>query len=88
MPGYTAEKWAHSSQKLERSFKFRSFREAFAFMTAVALAAEAMNHHPDWFNAYNVVRITLTTHDAGGVTEKDELLAKAIDELATTFGVG
>jgi 4a-hydroxytetrahydrobiopterin dehydratase len=67
---------------IARSFKFKTFSEAFAFMTRVALAAERAGHHPDWSNSYNKVEITLSTHDAGGVTEKDVALAKAIDGIA------
>ena len=68
---------------LQRSFKFKDFSEAFGFMTRVALAAQTADHHPDWSNAYNKVSITLSTHDAGGVTQKDIALAEAIDALIT-----
>jgi 4a-hydroxytetrahydrobiopterin dehydratase len=64
-----------------RDFKFRDFSEAFAFMTRVALLAQAANHHPEWSNVYNRVSIRLSTHDAGGVTQKDVALAAAIDRL-------
>lgn len=64
---------------IQRSFKFETFGEAFAFMTRVALMAEKMDHHPEWFNVYNRVDITLSTHDAGGLSERDLKLAKAID---------
>jgi 4a-hydroxytetrahydrobiopterin dehydratase len=66
-----------------RDFKFRDFSEAFAFMTRVALLAEAADHHPEWSNVYNRVSIRLSTHDAGGVTRKDVDLAQAIDRLVT-----
>jgi 4a-hydroxytetrahydrobiopterin dehydratase len=66
---------------ISHDFKFKSFSEAFSFMTRVALAAEKMGHHPEWSNTYNKVRITLTTHDAGGLTEKDMELAGKIDRL-------
>lgn len=69
------------SGKLESHFKFRDFKEAFAFMTQVALCAEQENHHPEWSNVYNRVSIELTTHDAGGLTEKDLKLAKSINRL-------
>lgn len=64
---------------ITRAFKFRDFNEAFAFMTRVALLAERMDHHPEWFNVYNKVDVTLSTHDASGVTEKDIAMAKAMD---------
>lgn len=67
---------------ITRDIRFRTFREAFGFMTQVALAAERMDHHPEWSNVYNRVSIRLTTHDAGGLTEKDARLAKAIDRAA------
>jgi 4a-hydroxytetrahydrobiopterin dehydratase len=62
-------------------FKFKTFSEAFAFMTRVALAAERAGHHPDWSNSYNTVTIRLSTHDAGGLSDKDIALAEAIDKL-------
>jgi len=69
-------------QKIHREFKFSGFSAAFGFMTRVALAAQAADHHPDWSNSYNKVSITLSTHDAGGLTAKDITLAAAIDKLA------
>ena len=66
---------------IERTFKFADFSEAFAFMTRVALLAEKADHHPEWSNVYNRVEITLTTHDAGGLSRRDGDLAKAIDDL-------
>lgn len=77
-----SEAWIITDGKLCRSFKFKDFSEAFAFMTRVAFLAEKQNHHPDWSNVYNTVHIALNTHDAGGaVTEKDHKLAAAIDRL-------
>lgn len=74
--------WVEENNKLTRSFRFKDFTEAFAFMTKVALVAEKMDHHPYWINVYNTVTIELSTHDAGDiVTEKDHALAKAIDKL-------
>ncbi len=67
---------------IRRSFKFKNFTEAFAFMTQVALMAEKMDHHPEWFNVYNRVDITLSTHDAGGLSERDIKLARLIDGAA------
>lgn len=65
-----------------RSFRFADFRTAFAFMTEVALLAEKMDHHPEWFNVYAQVDITLASHDAGGLTDRDIRLATAIDQAA------
>ena len=74
--------WTESDNKLKKAFRFKDFSEAFAFMTRVALAAEKMDHHPNWSNVYNTVNIELSTHDAGNtVTEKDRQLAKIIDSL-------
>jgi 4a-hydroxytetrahydrobiopterin dehydratase len=74
--------WKEENNFLTREFTFKDFKEAFAFMTQVALIAEKMNHHPLWTNVYNKVKIQLNTHDAGDiVTEKDRKLASAIDEL-------
>ena len=67
---------------ITRKFTFNDFREAFAFMTKVAEIAEDMNHHPEWFNVYKTVEVTLSTHDAGGLTELDVKLAEAMDKLA------
>jgi 4a-hydroxytetrahydrobiopterin dehydratase len=64
---------------ITKSFKFKTFNEAFAFMTRAALAAEKMDHHPEWFNVYNRVDVTLSTHSAGGVTELDIKLAKKMN---------
>jgi len=66
---------------ITRDFKFNDFSEAFGFMTRVALAAQQADHHPDWSNGYNKVSITLSTHDAGGLSQKDIDLAQAIDKL-------
>lgn len=74
--------WEEKNQQLHKEFVFRDFREAFAFMTKVALLAEKLNHHPSWKNVYNKVEISLNTHDAGDiVTDQDRAMAKAIDEL-------
>jgi len=67
---------------ITKTFVFADFSEAFAFMTRVALAAEAMDHHPEWSNVYRKVVVTLTTHDAGGVTAKDIELAAAMNRFA------
>jgi len=74
--------WKEENNTLKRSFKFKDFVEAWAFMTQVALIAEKMDHHPEWSNVYNKVEITLTTHDKGNtITDKDRELAKKIDAL-------
>ena len=74
--------WTENDNALRRDFTFRDFSEAFAFMTRVALLAEAMNHHPEWSNVWNRVSITFRTHSAGNtVTQKDRALAAAIDKL-------
>ncbi len=70
---------AEDAVAIHRSFKFKNFTEAFAFMTRVAELAEAADHHPDWSNSYNRVEITLTTHAAGGLTARDVALAKGVD---------
>ena len=67
---------------ISRSFKFKDFNAAFGFMTRAALVAEQMNHHPEWFNVWNKVEVTLSTHDAGGLTELDLKLAEAMDSIA------
>jgi len=67
---------------IQKSFKFADFAAAWGFMSKVALAAEKADHHPEWFNVYNRVDITLSTHDAGGLSEKDLALATVIDRLA------
>ena len=67
---------------ITRKFEFKDFSEAFGFMTRVALLAEKLDHHPEWSNVYSNVSITLSTHDAGGLSDKDVALAKVIDALA------
>jgi 4a-hydroxytetrahydrobiopterin dehydratase len=74
--------WTEREGRLEREFVFRDFSEAFGFMTRVAFLAEQADHHPDWSNSWNRVKISLTTHDAGSViTQKDRDLAASIDRL-------
>ncbi|MFS8795145.1 4a-hydroxytetrahydrobiopterin dehydratase [Synechococcus sp. R55.6] len=75
--------WSLQDGKLHRQFQFRSFVEAFGWMSSVALVAESMGHHPEWTNVYNRVRVHLTTHDAGGITELDFTLAQRMNELAS-----
>lgn len=68
-------------EALSKKFEFKDFKEAFAFMTSVAEKAEEMNHHPEWFNVYNKVDVELTTHDTGGLSEKDYELAQFMNNL-------
>ena len=79
VPHWTFNAQAHA---IERSWVFKDFNEAFAFMTRVALAAEQRNHHPNWSNVYNRVQVQLSTHDAGGLTDKDIELARWMDAIA------
>jgi 4a-hydroxytetrahydrobiopterin dehydratase len=67
---------------ITRKFVFADFNAAFGFMTRAALVAEKLDHHPEWFNVYKTVEVTLSTHDAGGLTERDVKLAEAMDKLA------
>lgn len=73
--------WSVVNDKLHREFQFRDFVEAFGFMTRVALHAENMGHHPEWFNVYNRVTVDLTTHDVGGISSRDFDLAQKVQEL-------
>ena len=74
--------WTVENEKLHKEFQFDSFVEAFGFMASVALIAESMNHHPEWFNVYNRVTVDLATHDAGGISALDFELAKKVDALS------
>jgi 4a-hydroxytetrahydrobiopterin dehydratase len=76
--------WSEAKDRdaISRTFTFRDFNEAFGFMTRAALVAEKLDHHPEWFNVYDKVEVTLATHDAGGVTARDIELATAMDRLA------
>ena len=69
---------------IQRTFKFANFNEAFGFMTRVAIMAEKLDHHPEWFNVYNRVEVTLTTHDADGVTDLDVAMAQFMNAAAGT----
>jgi 4a-hydroxytetrahydrobiopterin dehydratase len=79
----TLENWHFNEEKnaLEKTFVFKSFSDAFGFMTRVALKAEQLDHHPDWSNTYNKVHVSLSTHDAKGISQLDFLLAKAMDSF-------
>ena len=76
--------WSEASGRdaITRKFVFADFNAAFGFMTRAALVAEKLDHHPEWFNVYKTVEVTLSTHDAGGVTELDVKLAQAMDRIA------
>ncbi|MET0250515.1 MAG: 4a-hydroxytetrahydrobiopterin dehydratase [Sphingobium sp.] len=76
-------RWSLAQERdgIERAFRFADFSEAFAFMTRVAMLAEKADHHPEWSNVYNQVRILLTTHDAGGLSRRDIDMAGAVDAL-------
>ncbi|MFZ4652506.1 MAG: 4a-hydroxytetrahydrobiopterin dehydratase [Rubrivivax sp.] len=80
LPGWQLER--EQGGRLRRTFEFPGFAQAFAFMTEVALAAERLNHHPDWSNSFNRVDICLTTHDAGGLTRLDVELAQTVDRAS------
>lgn len=78
LPNWTLSR---EGKAIERKLEFADFSEAFGFMTRVAIMAEKRDHHPEWFNVYNRVEITLTTHDAGGLSLRDVKMARRIDEL-------
>jgi 4a-hydroxytetrahydrobiopterin dehydratase len=80
--------WTVVDGKLHREYKFADFVHAFGFMSSAALTAEAMGHHPEWFNVYNRVTIDLTTHDAGGISAKDIELARKLNALYPTAAAG
>lgn len=75
------EGWTFKDNGIEKNFVFKDFKETLSIMMGIGMIAEEMNHHPEWFNVYNKLDIRLSTHDAGGVTEKDVTLAKKIDVL-------
>ena len=79
------EGWKRDGESIFRSFRFSDFATAFHFMTEVALVAEELNHHPDWTNSYSRVDVTLSTHDAGGLTSLDFELARAMNRIALTM---
>ncbi|MDP5239665.1 4a-hydroxytetrahydrobiopterin dehydratase [Uliginosibacterium sp. 31-16] len=80
-----ATAWALQDGKLQKTFRFKDFRTAFAFMTRVADSAESLNHHPEWHNTYNRVQVALSTHDAGGLTTLDFDLAEAMEAAAAEY---
>ncbi len=75
--------WTYQENAIHTSIEFGDFKDAFSVMTRIAFEAEKLNHHPDWTNVYNTLQISLSTHDAGGVTNKDFELAKIIDALVS-----
>jgi 4a-hydroxytetrahydrobiopterin dehydratase len=79
LPGW---RMVEGRDAIRRDFRFRDFSEAWGFMSRVALLAEKQDHHPEWFNVWNRVEVTLTTHDAGGLSDRDVVLARAIDALS------
>ena len=83
LPGWSA---VPDREAIRKSFRFEDFNQAFGFMTRIALAAEKLDHHPEWFNVYNRVDVTLATHDADGVTELDVTLATLMDAAAMQPG--
>ncbi len=85
LPGWNPVK---DRDAIQKSFQFKNFNQAWGFMSRVALAAEKMDHHPEWFNVYNRVEITLSTHDCGGLSERDLALAGSIDGFAHESGAG
>ena len=84
LPDLQARGWTHDPGRdtITKAYKFAGFSQAFGWMTASALTAEKLNHHPEWFNVYNRVTVTLTTHDASGLTALDLKLAEAMDKAA------
>ena len=80
LTGWTKAEGARDA--IAKTFRFKSFDAAFGWMTRVAIRAEAMDHHPEWFNVYDRVEVTLSTHDSGGVTERDVALAVFMDQAA------
>ncbi|MBX8824434.1 4a-hydroxytetrahydrobiopterin dehydratase [Ochrobactrum sp. SFR4] len=82
MPGLSGWELSEDHGSIRKSFKFRDFNAAFAFMTRIAMAAEKLDHHPEWSNVYNKVEITLTTHSAKGLTALDMRMAQLINDYA------
>lgn len=77
--------WLREEKQLRLNLNFKDFRDAFAFMTEVAGVANLLDHHPEWYNVYNRVDITLTTHDVGGLSELDDAMAAEIDKIAARY---
>ena len=77
-----AGRWLTGATRWKKTYTFANFIDAFSWMTRAAIVAEKMNHHPEWFNVYKTVRVTLTTHDVGGLSDLDVTLAQKMDKLA------
>ena len=77
--------WTLDKDHIKKTFKFKNFGDAFAFMTRMAIEIERMNHHPEWFNVYNKINVELTTHDVGGISNFDFKLAKIMDDFEKIF---
>jgi 4a-hydroxytetrahydrobiopterin dehydratase len=84
LPGWAAVEGGRDA--IRRTYRFRDFNAAFGFMARVAMAAEKLDHHPEWFNVYSRVEVTLSTHDVEGVTERDVALASFMDDAAGALG--
>jgi 4a-hydroxytetrahydrobiopterin dehydratase len=80
---HTITGWHREGESIEKEWQFADFSEAFAFISRVALLAESHNHHPELFNVYNKVKLSFSTHDAGGLTQKDFDIARAVDAITT-----
>ena len=77
--------WKLDNDRIRKTFEFKNFGDAFAFMTRMAIEIERMNHHPEWFNVYNKINVELTTHDVGGISNFDFKLAKIMDDFEKIF---
>ena len=77
--------WALDKDRIKKTFEFKNFGDAFAFMTRMAIEIERMNHHPEWFNVYNKINVELTTHDVGGISNFDFKLAEIMDDFERIF---
>ena len=77
--------WKLDNDRIKKTFEFKNFGDAFAFMTRMAIEIERMNHHPEWFNVYNKINVELTTHDVGGISNFDFKLAKIMDDFEKIF---
>ena len=77
--------WTLDKDRIKKTFEFKNFGDAFAFMTRMAIEIERMNHHPEWFNVYNKINVELTTHDVGGISHFDFKLAEIMDDFERIF---